>query len=844
MEKQFTRLLIVIILLSISYFSALSQNRYLNDNESSKVVDRILSEMTPREKLAQLFIVSFSSDTGDINTLKAISEIKKERVGGVILMNSPLTPAVNMINYLQSISKIPLLVTIDGEWGAAMRFDSIVPFPRQMQLGALSDDSLVYKMGYAIGKQARRVGVDVNFAPTIDINNNPRNPVINTRSFGENPLLVTKYGVAYMNGMKDAGVPGSAKHFPGHGDTDVDSHKSLPLISFSKKRIDSLELMPFRTLIESGVDMIMVGHLQIPSLDSTGKPASISREIIGNLLRRDLEYNGLIVTDALNMKGVSDHYPAEILPLEAFKAGCDIILMPEKVSEALNVMERALQTGEISMHSVNLRCQKILDLKLKLGIVESRPPVNKENLYRDLNNSDYISLISVISKESLTLIKNDESFLPYKNLKSEKIGYLSLGGDANGKELARFLSFYADIDTLILRGKYKLSHVSAALNSLSANKSFIIAMHNTDSRPQRDFGLNENEIKLLTNFATKRDVTFVYFGNPLAIPFIKGLDKFRSVIIAYNNNIFNNIAAGEIILGVSGAQGRLPVTSGSYPLGFGLKSNGNLRVKYDAVEFAGFNFCSEYDSIDSLVNKDIDDGLYGGAQLIAVYKNRVIINRSYGNLTHMTPVALNRISPLVCELPAISELFASEKISPEDFAGKHIKFKKGSKMGNVLISDILMHRTSPEIEKREFPVYSSDNVEYLRKIIGRVTNRDLPEYIKDTIFSVIGMNNTSISKNIVYTNANDLVKFLTMINKGGFYGGVKVMSDSAAFFTELFDQYYFSSLNGSMVWKDPSNDFILIFLNNGEESSLKETNLPYTGDSIRRRVENIVNGGN
>ncbi len=823
MKIIFKRALLFTAFFSIFLHTVLAQTTYLAERDSYRSVERILSQMTVREKLAQLFIVSFSSDTSDISTINAINEIKKERVGGVILMNSPLTPAVKMINYLQSISKIPLLVTIDGEWGAAMRFDSIVPFPRQMQLGALSDESLVYKMGYAIGKQAKRLGVDVNFAPAVDINNNPGNPVINTRSFGENPLLVTNYGIAYMQGMKDAGVPGSAKHFPGHGDTDVDSHKSLPLIPFGKKRLDSLELLPFKSIIEAGVDMVMVAHLQIPSLDSLGRPASISGKIVSDLLRRDLEFGGLIVTDALNMKGVADYLPAETLPLEAFKAGCDIILMPEKVTDALSVMERAVHSGEISLHSLNMRCMKLLMLKERLGILEEREQVSTENLYSDLNKEEYISLISEISKGSVTLIKNDDSFLPYKNLKGQKIGYLSLGGDTNGKEFAEFLSLYSKIDTAILRGKYAISQVSNALNSLLGNTSYIVAMHNTDSRPQRDFGLNDREIKLLTDFATNRDVTLVYFGNPLAIPFIKNLNRFKSVIIAYNNTIYNNIASGEIIFGVSGARGRLPVSSGEYPLGYGLKSGELFRLKYVRSEF----------SPDSIINKDISAGLYTGAQLVIMHKNRVILNRAYGDLNRFDEVNLNRMSALITELPAISILFSEHRISPEDFADKYLKSIKNSYNRKVLISDLLMQRVSKSKEDDLFPHFSYENVENIRKITESVAQYQLSEFIADTLYKVLGMAYTRTGKKGTFSNANDIAKFLSMIQNGGTYGGVDVMTNEAVMFTELFDQYYFETLNGSMIRTDPSGEFFMIFLNNGAESNGKESVKFNTGEKIK-----------
>ncbi|MFA6770639.1 MAG: glycoside hydrolase family 3 N-terminal domain-containing protein, partial [Bacteroidales bacterium] len=429
----FASLIICLFLLFSTNHYALAQDK-ANGVNSSAAIDALLLKMSTREKIAQLFIVAFSSDMKDKSTIEALNLIKNEKIGGVIVMNTPLTPGAEMINYLQSNSKIPLLVTLDGEWGASMRFDSVVAFPRQMQLGALQSDSLIFKLGYAVGEQTKRLGIDVNFAPSIDVNNNPANPVINTRSFGEDKYLVAKYGLAYMRGMQEAGVPGSAKHFPGHGDTDTDSHLSLPLISFSKERIDSLELYPFRKLIEAGVDMVMVGHLQIPSLDSSGRPSSISHPIVTDLLRRELEYNGLIITDALNMKGVATFMVPEFLPLEAYKAGSDLILMPENVKEAINIMEKAVEREEISIHSLNIRAKKMLMLKMKLGILPYRDAVSTNKLYEDLNKEEYNSLITKIAENSITLLENRDNNLPILNLTNQNIGYLSLGGDKNAKE--------------------------------------------------------------------------------------------------------------------------------------------------------------------------------------------------------------------------------------------------------------------------------------------------------------------------------------------------------------------------------------------------------------------------
>ena len=285
-------------------------------------------------------------------------------------MDDALNPAVDRVNQLHRMAEIPLLVTIDGEWGASMRYPELHAFPRQMQLGALTDESLIYEMGYAVGKECRDLNIHVNFAPDVDINNNAENPVINSRSFGENRDIVARYGAAYMEGMRDAGVCGSAKHFPGHGDTNADSHKTLPVLPFSRERLDSLELYPFRYLIDKNVGMVMVGHLEVPVLDSSGTPASISRPIITGVLKEQLGYDGIVITDALNMNGVSNRMEKKFVPLEAFKAGVDILLMPEDVEASITEIEKAVKRGNVSIADLNEKVRKMLRLKAEAGLFD------------------------------------------------------------------------------------------------------------------------------------------------------------------------------------------------------------------------------------------------------------------------------------------------------------------------------------------------------------------------------------------------------------------------------------------------------------------------------------------
>lgn len=825
---RFASLIITLLLIFTSNY-VLAQNRS-NGVYSSAAVDAILSKMSTREKIAQLFIVAFSSDPKNKSTIEALELIKKERVGGVIIMNSKLTPGVEMINHLQANSKIPLLVTLDGEWGASMRFDSVVAFPRQMQLGALQSDSLIFKLGYAIGEQTKRLGIDVNYAPSIDVNNNPANPVINTRSFGEDKYLVAKYGTAYMRGMQEAGVPGSAKHFPGHGDTDTDSHLTLPLLSFSRERLDSLELYPFKKLIEAGVDMVMVGHLQIPSLDSTGRPSSISYAIVTDLLRRELEYNGLIITDALNMKGVATYMAPERLPLEAYKAGSDLILMPENVKEALNIMERAVKRDEISMHSLNIRAKKMLMLKMKMGILYSREAVSTDKLYEDLNKEEYNALITTIAENSITLLENRENNLPILDLANEKLGFLSLGGDKNGKEFANHLFNYSFADTIILRGKYKKASLQEALLKLNKSTHTIIALHNTDARPQKEFGLDQKQMELISNFALNHKVTLVYFGNPLATPFIKGHKNFASLMVAYQNTLHNNIAAVHLIFGASAATGKLSVTAGEYLNGYSKKTSGGQRVRYGVPLPLSYNYEWLKMYTDSIILNDISGGKYSGAQFILLEGKDIILNSSYGDVTAHDRLDLNRVGGAMTLLPSAMLLSEKGVLSLEEFEG------------DALISDLIMHRSLPYGKVSVEPQYSEKNNLRLKKIIEKRANTSLNKFIEEKLYSKLGVWNFNFEKERIHTSANEIAKFISMLFSNGEYAGEKIMSSKTANYTSLLLQYYATSSNGNFIWVDTENRRALVFLNNATESKVERSReSATTGDLLRRGFIDFLN---
>lgn len=409
--------ILLLILIPASLNAALnSQNtgkyKYPSREKIDRMVDSVFRKLSTREKIAQIMIIDFTS--ADKDSMKRIQNrlVKKEKIGGVIpLGEASFEGAINRLNQLNRLAKIPMLITLDAEWGVSMRWSGVPEFQNFMQIGALQSDSLVYEIGKAIADECRALKIQVNYSPVADINNNPKKFIVNQRTFGEDKEKVAQFCIAMLQGLRDGGVAGSAKHFPGHGETDVDSHLALPLLPFEANRLDTLELYPFKHLIAEGVDMVMVGHLNVPALDPTGAPSSISKPIVTGLLKEKLGYKGIIITDALNMYGVSRDSGLEKkdIPLAAYKAGVDVLLMPEDVEQSITVIQNTLEKGEITMESLDMRVKKMLSLKARLGVFDKgyNPIANADSLNKYLDAK--LSLIDKVSKETMTVVFNDNS---------------------------------------------------------------------------------------------------------------------------------------------------------------------------------------------------------------------------------------------------------------------------------------------------------------------------------------------------------------------------------------------------------------------------------------------------
>lgn len=526
-------------------------------NEQHEWVDSVFNSLTPKERIGQLFLVRAHTDLGQeyIDSIQRV--IESEQLGGLVVFQGGPVRHLDMINAYQDVAKVPLLVTIDGEWGLGMRLpDSTLSFPYQMTLGALQDERLIYDMGRELAKDFRRLGIHFNFAPTVDINNNPKNPVIGFRSFGDNKYNVLKKSKAYMEGMLDGGILASIKHFPGHGDTDVDSHYDLPVLNFSKERLDSLEIFPFKELIEEGAPAVMVGHMFIPVLDATpNMPSSISKKVVTDLLRKDLSFQGLTVTDAMNMKGVTKFFPDGEGDILAIEAGHDLLELSENSARAIDLVSKSIASGRLKQEDIDTRVKRVLAAKYWLGLDNYRP-ANRQGLLEAINRPETKSLIQRMADASITVLqgaKKLEDFNTKANTAVVAVGVSQMQDFEKGLavQLTNSANFY-------ISGNETEEELKRLLKEIRGYKQIVLAIHDTRVRPRPDLNYNDPLREFIDDLAGRRTLT-VMFTNPYALNSVK-VDRSSAIILAYQNDDFMQRAALKVLLGQIKATGKLPVT--------------------------------------------------------------------------------------------------------------------------------------------------------------------------------------------------------------------------------------------------------------------------------------------
>lgn len=601
-------------------------------NSSSNWADSIFATLTPNERTAQLFMVAAFSNKDSCHVEEIEYLINNYKIGGLIFMQGGPIRQANLINRYQQLSKVPLMVSIDGEWGLAMRLDSTIKYPWQMTLGAIQDEQLIYEMGVDIGEQCKRLGIHVNFAPVVDINVNPKNPIINARSFGENKENVASKGIAYMKGMQSVHVMANAKHFPGHGDTDQDSHKSLPTINHSAARMDSIELYPFKKLIANGLSSMMVAHLYIPAyVHELNTATTLSKNLVTNLLQDSLGFKGLIFTDALNMKGVSTAYKAGLVDAKALIAGNDVLLFSGDVPIAIVEINNAIANGEITREEVDRRCLKILKAKQWAGL-DNYQPVELNKLTNDLNKREYELLNRKLSEASLTVLQNKNDLLPLKNLEKLKIACLSIG-EEGVNEFQKTLELYTKLDCFSVN---KLEGVKndSLLDTLRQYNTIIVSIHKSNLSPWKKYTIEAETKDMISNLTLKNKVILTVFANPYSLIDFPAIEKVNGLIMAYQNSTYAKETTAQLIFGGIGANGKLPISiSTKFREGIGLVVNPLARFKYTMSEEVGIHQEDLY-PIDSLALKGIKEHAYPGCQVLVAKSGKVIYNKSFGYHTY------------------------------------------------------------------------------------------------------------------------------------------------------------------------------------------------------------------
>ncbi len=663
---------------------------------STTWTDSVMEQLSLQEKIGQMLMVAAYPNEGEEDKRRVTDLIKKHNVGGIIFFQGTAGQVSELTAYYQSISKIPLMIAIDGEWGLATRLENSIKYPKQMMLGAVTEEMLIYEMGKDIASQMKHIGVHVNFAPVVDVNNNPENPVISSRSFGEGRVNVARKGILYTKGLQDEGVLAVTKHFPGHGDAQTDSHLSLPKVSHNQNRLDSLELYPFRALINAGVGGIMTAHMNVQSLDSTRNlPATLSAKVVDSLLLRRLAFKGLVFTDALNKKGVLENRKPEEVNLMALKAGNDILLMPLEEKKSIQAIKRAVDSGSVSLQRINYSCKKILKAKEWIFGKYKKQEFDQKELHKE----GYYLTRKKIIESAITVVKNTEKIVPLKNLDTLNIAHVSLGPDS-GKNFANTLRLYTKVDTFTVRQKTDSVYKDNLLNSLSAYNLVLISLHSSSIDATTNFGITKEETTFIKRLIAEVPTIFVSFANPYVMRGISNLNNSQAFIEAYENDSVTQSSTAQLIFGAVRASGKLPVSiDKSYREGTGYKTEFLQRFKYVSPYEAGFN-SESLKTIDSIVADAIQNRAVPGCQVFAARNGKVFLNKAYGYHTYSQKIEVKHhdvydlasLTKISATLPAVIKLQEEKVIDIDERLGSYFPELDTSNKKDLILSDILLHQ--------------------------------------------------------------------------------------------------------------------------------------------------------
>lgn len=702
--------------------------------QSTPWADSVFSTLSLDQKIGQLFMVAAWSDpaNANFNGSKVEEWIEEFGIGGICFFQGGPAQQVYFTNRYQSLSRIPLLIAMDAEWGLSMRLDSTILYPRQMTLGAMQEEAVVEEFGLETARQLKRLGVHFSFSPVVDINNNPNNPVISNRSFGEDREKVTRFSLAYMRGLQHGGVLACAKHFPGHGDTSEDSHEEMPVIPFSQSRLDSLELYPYPPMIQQGLASVMVGHLSVPAWepDST-LPATLSPRIVSKLLKDKMGFQGLVVTDALNMQGVAKHFPGGKMEALAFQAGNDILLYPSDIPKAIEEIKELLAQGTIQMDQINASCLKVLRAKEWAG-ANRISQISPKHVIHDLNSLEAIELNQAIVDQSVVCLSHSPQRSHDLLNHRMKKAVLVWGGSAHSA-FVETLRASTEFDLILLDKSLSEEEAVRALDTLNHYQASVVTVLGTSNRANKFFGMSQRWMQQLPRLSCSPSVHFVLFANPFALAPLDSLDRLASLWVGFQDDPLTQHRLAEMLLGARSTQGRLPVTiNAKWKVGFGLdvksigvlgedvnasrSSQGWIRSKNASLQMSplykenmmidgqgGSTVLEEpeWSQVDSIAQDGLNKGAYPGCRVMVAYRGQIIHDASFGYTSQDKSVPVS--DSTVYDLASITKLAASSLaamwlvdhhlLDVEKELGEYLTFPKGSDYAKIKIKDMFAHQS-------------------------------------------------------------------------------------------------------------------------------------------------------
>ncbi len=688
--------LITCTLLAVSFQLA------AQDLKATAWADSVYKTLNNDERIAQLMVVRLSTIDGKTKQVTFFEDqvsdlIKKYNIGGICLFQGSPVKQATVMNKLQAQARTPILMCIDAEWGVGMRMiDSVLPLPRQMMLGAMRDATVVYQYGKLVGEQCKRVGIQVNYAPVVDVNNNPNNPVINDRSFGEDKYKVADYGIQYMKGMQDVGVMACAKHFPGHGDVSVDSHYDLPVINKSVSQLDSLELYPFRQIFNAGIGSVMIAHLYIPAIDTTANRAtSLSPQNIKGLLRDNIGYQGLTFTDALEMQGVKKFYPDGEASVQSLIAGNDMLCLPGDVPLAIAKIKEAIAAKNLSWADIEKHCKKVLMAKYAYGL-NNYTPINTINLTTDLN-AGVLAMRKLVAENAITLAaKSGETFFPLAPWKKNKKGDVAFVAIGTNKENALARRMKADYNAAVFYNDTELktkADISSFVSRISKDyKNIVVGVHNLTRTPATNFGLNAIQVELVNQLSTASNLV-IQFGNAYAA---KNWCDAKNLVICYEDDDIIQEVAADMLQGKIPFKGVLPVTvCDDLKYGTGIVSAGKSAAIYNGgLDIAKIN------KIDSIAYDAIEKKAAPGCVVLVLKDGKIAFQKAYGNTNYTSPEPLTvesvfdmaSVTKICATTIAVMKLYDEGKLDLDKKLGDYLPAVRGTNKENLLISNILLHQ--------------------------------------------------------------------------------------------------------------------------------------------------------